>query len=64
MEETVEGRLLAVRRLGLVQHAVDAMVARRGRPGSDVHAELRAAQAAMVHAGQRGLLQVAVASAS
>ncbi|WP_173095895.1 hypothetical protein [Actinomadura verrucosospora] len=31
---------------GLLQHAVDSMVARRGRPGSPEHAALRARQAA------------------
>ena len=35
---------LEPRRLGLLQHAVDSAVERRGRPGSPEHAALRAAQ--------------------
>src|SRR5262249_5834026 len=36
---------LAPRRRGLLQHVVDSMVARRGRPGSPEHDALRARQA-------------------
>lgn len=46
LEETVAGRLLDARRLGLLRHAVESMVRRRGRPGSAPHSELRARQAA------------------
>ncbi|MGF1428398.1 hypothetical protein [Kitasatospora sp. LaBMicrA B282] len=46
LEETVAGRPLDARRLGLLRHAVDAMVRRRGLPGSDRHAQLRTRQAA------------------
>ncbi|MET9555326.1 hypothetical protein [Streptomyces sp. NPDC006645] len=49
LEETVAGRPLDARRLGLLRHAVESMVRRRGRPGSARHGELRgrpAAQAA------------------
>ncbi|WP_245974493.1 transcriptional regulator [Thermomonospora umbrina] len=41
LEDTLKGR----RRSGLLQHAVDAMVAKRGLPGSPEHAELRRVQA-------------------
>lgn len=44
-EALVEGRDLTDRKRGLLQHAVDSMVARRGAPGSDRHAALRALQA-------------------
>ncbi|WP_419994872.1 hypothetical protein [Streptomyces boninensis] len=37
---------LGARQRGLVQHAVDSMVRRRGAPGSPAHAALRARQAA------------------
>jgi hypothetical protein len=37
---------LSPRRAGLLQHAVDSMVRRRGAPGSPEHGRLRAAQAA------------------
>ncbi|MEV5573576.1 transcriptional regulator [Spirillospora sp. NPDC052269] len=43
MEDVVDGR--APKR-GLLQHAVDSMVARRGRPGSPEHSALRERQAA------------------
>ncbi|MFD0019799.1 hypothetical protein [Streptomyces sp. NPDC058382] len=46
LEETVAGRPLDARRTGLLRHAVESMVRRRGRPGSVRHGELRAAQAA------------------
>ncbi|WP_026412445.1 hypothetical protein [Actinomadura oligospora] len=43
MEDLVGGRTL---KRGLLQHAVDSMVARRGRPGSPEHSALRERQAA------------------
>lgn len=46
LQETVAGRPLGARRLGLLRHAVQSMVRRRGRPGSARLAELRARQAA------------------
>jgi hypothetical protein len=46
LEEMVCGRDLDARRRGMVQHAVDAMVRRRGAPGTPQHAALRARQAA------------------
>ncbi|MET8080996.1 hypothetical protein [Streptomyces sp. NPDC005303] len=46
MEEAVAGRELDARRKGLLQHAVEAIVRRRGRPGTVEHAALRARQAA------------------
>ncbi|MFE6667354.1 hypothetical protein ACFVFH_27800 [Streptomyces sp. NPDC057697] len=46
LEETVAGRPLDARRLGLLRHAVESMVRRRGRPGSARHGALRARQAA------------------
>ncbi|RJL31374.1 hypothetical protein [Bailinhaonella thermotolerans] len=46
LEETVAGRALTPRAAGLLQRAVDSMVARRGRPGEERHAALRARQAA------------------
>ncbi|MFD3456352.1 hypothetical protein ACFWVC_29795 [Streptomyces sp. NPDC058691] len=45
LEETVAGRPLDSRRLGLLRHAVESMVRRRGRPGSGRHTQLRARQA-------------------
>ncbi|MFI9047400.1 hypothetical protein [Streptomyces sp. NPDC053427] len=45
LEETVAGQPLDARRLGLLRHAVESMVRRRGRPGSPRHAALRAQQA-------------------
>ncbi|MFI6474858.1 hypothetical protein ACIBL5_31885 [Streptomyces sp. NPDC050516] len=48
LEETLAGRALDARSLGLLRHAVDSMVRRRGLPGSDRHAALRERQA--VHA--------------
>ncbi|MEV0095502.1 hypothetical protein [Streptomyces sp. NPDC050738] len=50
LEETLAGRPLDARRLGLLRHAVDSMVRRRGLPGSDRHRALRerhATQAAL-----------------
>lgn len=44
LSERVEGGSLSARRRGLLQHAIDSMVRRRGRPGSSDHAELRGAQ--------------------
>ncbi|MFD4557762.1 hypothetical protein ACFWP5_26135 [Streptomyces sp. NPDC058469] len=46
LEETVAGRPLDARRLGLLRHAVASMVRRRGVPGSAPHAELRRVQRA------------------
>ncbi|MEW1824447.1 hypothetical protein [Streptomyces sp. NPDC088196] len=46
LEETVAGRPLDARRLGLLRHAVASMVRRRGLPGSAPHAELRRVQRA------------------
>jgi len=45
LEEVVAGHPLEPRRLGLLQSAVDSMVERRGRPGSEPHRNLRARQA-------------------
>ncbi|MET9835861.1 hypothetical protein ABZ078_42815 [Streptomyces sp. NPDC006385] len=45
LEETVAGRPLDARRLGLLRHAVASMVRRRGLPGSDPHTDLRRRQA-------------------
>ncbi|MFJ4983348.1 hypothetical protein ACIP9H_06120 [Streptomyces sp. NPDC088732] len=45
LEETVAGRPLAPRRLGLLRHAVESMVRRRGLPGSERHTRLRTRQA-------------------
>ncbi|MFJ9894328.1 hypothetical protein ACIQPR_13530 [Streptomyces sp. NPDC091280] len=44
LEETVAGRELDARTLGLLRHAVTSMVRRRGLPGSPAHTELRRAQ--------------------
>ena len=46
LEETLDNRALDARRLGLLQHAVHTMVARRGAPGTTAHTALRARQAA------------------
>ncbi|MGW0665353.1 hypothetical protein [Streptodolium elevatio] len=46
LELAVAGRPLPPRRRGLLQHAVDAMVIRRGTPGSPEHTRLRERQAA------------------
>src|SRR5205823_5014891 len=46
LEETVAGRPLGARRLGLLRHAVESMVRRRGLPGSGRHTQLRTRQAA------------------
>ncbi|GHG89939.1 hypothetical protein [Streptomyces lanatus] len=45
LEETVAGRPLDARRLGLLRHAVASMVRRRGLPGSGPHKALRRRQA-------------------
>lgn len=45
LEEVVAGRSLEARRLGLLRHAVQSMVRRRGRPGSAAHTALRRGQA-------------------
>ncbi|KUL31060.1 hypothetical protein [Streptomyces regalis] len=45
LEETVAGRPLDARRLGLLRHAVRSMVRRRGLPGSAPHTALRRRQA-------------------
>ncbi|PZH01006.1 hypothetical protein C1I97_22815 [Streptomyces sp. NTH33] len=45
LEETVAGRPLDARRLGLLRHAVESMVRRRGLPGSVAHTALRRRQA-------------------
>lgn len=47
LEETVAGRDLTPRLCGLLQHAVDSMVRRRGRPGTSEHIARRADQAAV-----------------
>ncbi|MEU6245799.1 hypothetical protein [Streptomyces sp. NPDC047024] len=44
LEETVAGRPLDARRLGLLRHAVASMVRRRGLPGSAAHTALRRRQ--------------------
>ena len=44
--DVVAGRELSPRHAGMVRHAIESMVARRGEPGSQPHAKLRAAQAA------------------
>lgn len=46
LAETVAGHELPPRQRGLLQHAVDSMMRRRGRPGSHDHTELRARQRA------------------
>ncbi|MFC3500198.1 hypothetical protein ACFOOK_04350 [Micromonospora krabiensis] len=45
-EETVGGRPLTARARGLLQHAIDSMVRKRGRPSSPEHRALRERQAA------------------
>ncbi len=45
LEEAVAGRPLEARRLGLLRHAVQSMVRRRGVPGSTAHMALRRCQA-------------------
>ncbi|MGY3677889.1 hypothetical protein [Streptomyces sp. TE33382] len=45
LEETVAGRPLETRRLGLLRHAVESMVRKRGLPGSAAHTALRRRQA-------------------
>jgi hypothetical protein len=46
LDEVVRGRDLQPRQAGLLQHAVNSMVAKRGRPGSQPHRELRSRQLA------------------
>ncbi|MFE2143589.1 hypothetical protein ACFXA3_17925 [Streptomyces sp. NPDC059456] len=46
LEEAVAGRAPEPRQAGLLRHAVTSMVAKRGRPGSPEHTELRRKQAA------------------
>jgi hypothetical protein len=46
LEVVVAGGTLDPRRRGLLRHAIDSMLRRRGAPASDPHAELRARQAA------------------
>ncbi|WP_432121179.1 hypothetical protein [Streptomyces sp. S1] len=46
LEETVAGRPLDARRLGLLRHAAASMVRKRGLPGSERHTAVRSAQAA------------------
>ncbi|GLZ02968.1 hypothetical protein Acsp03_04350 [Actinomadura sp. NBRC 104412] len=45
LEDSMAGRRLSPRRLGLLQHAVDSMVRRRGAPGTPGHTALRERQA-------------------
>src|SRR5262249_7238186 len=45
VQETLAGPQLTPRTGGLLRHAVEAMLARRSRPGSRGHAALRATQA-------------------
>lgn len=45
IQETLEGRELTPREHGLLRHAVDSMLRRRGLPGSPHHGALRDAQA-------------------
>lgn len=45
LEEVVAGRPLQARRTGLLRHAVESMVRRRGLPGSGTHVVLRRRQA-------------------
>ncbi|MFE4599780.1 hypothetical protein ACFRKE_02885 [Kitasatospora indigofera] len=47
LAELVAGRTPDARALGRLQHAVDSMVAKRGRPGSARHTALRERQAAV-----------------
>jgi len=62
LREVVKDGRLSPRRLGLLRHAVDSMVARRGAPGSPRHAALRKVQAAEVSAPtHHGLARVVVA---
>lgn len=46
LEVALSGRAMTGRQRGLLQHAVDSMVARRGAPGTDRHSALRERQAA------------------
>jgi hypothetical protein len=45
LDDVVAGRPLAARQRGLLQHAVDSMLHKRGRPGTAEHTVLRARQA-------------------
>ncbi|MDI2132737.1 hypothetical protein [Yinghuangia seranimata] len=61
LEDAVAGRALAPHRLGLLQHAVDSMVARRGAPGSERHTGLRERQAAdALHESPYQLAQILI----
>lgn len=48
LQDMVVGETLSDRRLGLLRQVVDAMVRRRGAPGSAIHTALRAEQATEV----------------
>ncbi|WP_081236408.1 hypothetical protein [Streptomyces viridosporus] len=59
LEEVVSGRPLDARRLGLLRHAVQSMVRRRGLPGSAAHTTLRRRQAEQAAlASHHGLAQL------
>jgi hypothetical protein len=61
LEETVAGRPLDARRLGLLRHAVRSMVRRRGLPGSAPHTALRRGQAEQAaHPSHHALAQLAL----
>ncbi len=47
LETVVAGHELEPRQAGLLRHAVDSMVARRGEPGSPAHSDLREEQTAV-----------------
>jgi hypothetical protein len=55
-EEVAAGRELTPRQRGLLRHVVEAMLARRGRPGSPEHVALRHRQAAQAAAPAHHLL--------
>jgi hypothetical protein len=62
VQETLAGRQLTPRARGLLRHAVEAMLARRGHPGSPEHAALRATQARVASIpGYHQLARVVVA---
>jgi hypothetical protein len=62
VQETLAGRQLTPRARGLLGHSVEAMLARRGRPGSSEHAGLRAVQARVASMpGYHQLARVVVA---
>ncbi|EFE64962.1 conserved hypothetical protein [Streptomyces viridosporus ATCC 14672] len=59
LEEVVAGRPLDARRLGLLRHAVQSVVRRRGLPGSAAHTALRRRQAEQAAlASHHGLAQL------